>query len=239
MASRQEEKERRKRERQEQEQAAASAAQRKRLLSVIAGVAVAAVVVVGVALAVGTRGGSGGGSGGDGPRTNPDTANVALPPQRTDDFAKAVKAAGCTFKEFSSEGSEHSGSAFTGYKTNPPTSGTHNPTPAEDGTYDPANAPEANNWVHTLEHGRVIFLYAPGTPQRRIDQLEALFNRPVQGGPGGYHTLLLQSKSKMPFEVAAVSWTRSVGCRQLTDRSFDALRLYRDKFVDKGPETVT
>ena len=42
----------------------------------------------------------------------------------------------------------------------------------------------------------------------------------------------------MPYAVAAVAWTQLVGCKEFTDKSFDALRAFRDRFVDKGPEVV-
>ena len=50
------------------------------------------------------------------------------------------------------------------FKTNPPTSGDHNVNPAQDGVYAPDNEPEIENWVHTLEHGRILFMYKPRTP---------------------------------------------------------------------------
>lgn len=91
------------------------------------------------------------------------------------------------------------------------------------------------NWIHSLEHGAIVFLYAPGTPEKRIRQLEALAAEPV---PGGFATLVLENKTDMPYQVAAVAWTRLLGDKQFTDASFDALRTFREEFINQGPEKV-
>src|SRR3954470_22012451 len=137
MASRQEEKERRRRERQETEQAATRAASRKRTLR-IGAIALGAVVVIAVIAVVALSGGGG--------KNTVDTSNVASDAQ----------SGGCTFKSYPSEGRNHT-TAKVKYKTNPPTSGNHNPTPAQDGIYAPGNEPPPESYVHSLEHGRVEY----------------------------------------------------------------------------------
>ena len=234
MASREEEKEQRRREREAAEaQAAGAEARRRRLLIVVGGLVAAVIVAAVVVLALG---GDDGGGGGD----EPPASTVALPPKKTDDLQAAVRTAGCTFKEFPDEGNEHlpnMTATFDGYKTNPPTSGTHRPPPAaSDGVYEPGQSPDKEDWVHTLEHGRIIFMYAPGTPARRIGQLEALMNEPVKKEEGGFKTVLMENNTDMPFAVAAVGWTRYVGCKEFTDASFDALRAFRAEFVEDAPE---
>lgn len=82
------------------------------------------------------------------------------------------------------------------------------------------------------------FSTGKGTPARRVGQLETLFNESYAGGGAGYHTLLLENTSQMPFAVAAVAWTRYVGCERFTDRTFDALRAFRADAVDEAPEQV-
>ena len=153
MAHRAEEKERRRQERIAQEEAARKAAARKRTLQVgggvVLGLAVIAVVAI-VALA------GGGGS-------KDKTADISK-------LTADAKAAGCTFSQFKSEGRNHTASKVT-YKTNPPTSGNHNPTPAQDGIYRAGNSPPKENFVHTLEHGRIEFQYKPGTPAADVAKL--------------------------------------------------------------------
>jgi hypothetical protein len=233
MASRQEEKERRRQERIEREQAQAGKAASRRRLQLVAGAVLAIALVGAVVAAFASSGGSD-----SGPKTEGSSAKI--PARQVSDFDAAVKAAGCTYKAYPSEGREHlSSDSGTNdkYKTNPPTSGTHRPTPADDGIYTPGNEPAKENFVHSLEHGRIEIQYKKGTPQSRIDQLEALFNEPLKG-VAGYHQLLFQNNTDMPYEVAATAWTQLMGCKTFNDKTFDALRAFRERFVDKGPELI-
>lgn len=232
MSSRQEEKERRRQERLAREQAEARAASRRRRLQLVVGGVLAAAAVAAVVVAVTSGGGDG--SGDSGPSAN--AANVPIPDVKERDLRKAAAAAGCVLRDPKGEGDTHVGSKVS-YKSNPPTSGNHNPTPAEDGIYEPGNTPAKENYVHTLEHGRILIQYKPGTPKRRIDQLETLFNEEVNG-TAGYHTLLFENNTDMPYAVAASAWTHFVGCRTFNDRVFDAIRAFRETYVDKAPEFV-
>jgi hypothetical protein len=221
MSSRQEEKEQRKRERLERERAAEAVAKRKRLVQIAAGVVLAAVVVAGIVLAV-----AGGGS--DKGRTS-DAA-----------VASAAKAAACDYRTFPSEGRGHVTRTLTAadYKTNPPTSGDHNPTPAPDGNYPPGNEPAVENWVHTLEHGRVLLMYKPGAPQKAVTALQKLYEEPVLSSGKSYHMVLMQNNTKMPFQTAAVAWQHYIGCNDLSPRGIEAMRKFRDRYVDHGPEFI-
>lgn len=223
MSSRQEEKEQRKHERLERERAEAKAAQRRRLLQIVGGAAIAAAIVVAAVLVIA------GGGGGDGGGKGRDPAALAA----------AAKRAGCVVRSFPDEGRGHVTKKLTpaDFKTNPPTSGNHNPNPAADGVYAPGNEPAIENWVHTLEHGRIIFMYKPGTPKGRIAQLQKLFDEPVLG-KDAYHSVLMQNNSNMPFEGAGVAWRHYVGCATFSDRSLAALRDFRDVYVDTAPEQI-
>jgi len=152
----------------------------------------------------------------------------------------AAKAAGCVMKNFPDEGAVHVAKKLTvaDFKTNPPTSGDHNINPAQDGVYAPGNEPEIENWVHTLEHGRILLQYKPDTAPGRISQLQTLFNEPVLDSGNGYHSVLMQNNTKMPFEVAAVAWRHYVGCPEFTDQSLAAMREFRRVYVDKAPEQI-
>jgi hypothetical protein len=217
MASRQEEKERRRRERLEAEQAAARAASRKRTLQ-IAGGAALALVVIGVIAIVALAGGGG--------NDKVDTSNLA----------KNATAAGCTFKSYPSEGRNHT-TGKVNYKTNPPTSGNHNPTPAQDGIYAPGNEPAPGNFVHSLEHGRIEFEYKPGTPQAQIAQMQKLALEPLNGS-AGYHILMFQNNTKMPSQFALAAWTKLLTCNALNAKSMGVMRQFRKAYTDKGPELI-
>ena len=49
--------------------------------------------------------------------------------------------------------------------------------------------------------------------------------------------LLFENNTDMPYEVAATAWTQSSAARRSTT-DWDALRAFRDRFVDKGPELI-
>ena len=222
MSSRKEEKERLRREREEAERAAMAGEGRRRRIAIVLGAVLAVAVIVIVVLAV-TGGSEDTGVG----KPTTDDTNATVPPRKITDLEDAAKAAGCKINEYESEGRGHT-SDDVKYKTNPPTSGNHDPTAAQDGVYpDP---PDTEQTVHALEHGRVDVQYKPGTPQRQIDQLEAMVGEKVQGTEG-YHTLMFENQTNMPSAVAATSWTRSLTCPTFNDKVFDALRAFREKAI--------
>lgn len=234
MSSRQEEKEARRLARQQEEaNEAKAAARRLRLQLVFGGVLGLALLAALVALAAGLFKGDSG-SAGDKPRTTP-KSTAKLPEPVETELDAAVKAAGCTLTNAKYEGAGHDKKKFVAsdYKTNPPSSGTHAFTWYDDGIYEPGSVPELGKLVHTLEHGRIDFQYKAGIPANRIAQLETLYAE-----TDGYHTLLFENTTNMPFEVAATAWTHVLGCKKFTDQSFDALRAFRERYVDKGPEQV-
>ena len=233
MASRQQEKERRRQERLERERKeAAAAAARKRLQFVFGGVLTVAIVAGVVALAAGALGGGSD----DGAKQAPTTPSVKLPPQKTTSLTVAAKAAGCVVRNPPIEGNTHETKNFkeSDYKTNPPTSGNHNPDWYQDGIYNPGTTPRLGMLVHPLEHGRIEVQYKPGTAQRVEQQLESFFSEQDQG----YHMLLFQNTTNMPYAVAATAWGHMLGCPTMNDRVFDALRTFRAAWIDKGPEKV-
>ena len=218
MAHRAEEKERRRQERIEREEAARRAAARKRTLQLGAGVVGGLVIIAVIVVLV-----AGGGGGGD---------DEVDPNKMTAD----AKAAGCTFSSFKSEGRTHTAGKVT-YKSNPPTSGNHNPTPAADGIYRPGNTPPKENFVHSLEHGRIEFQYKKGASAADVAKLRALAEEPLNDTPG-YHMLMFENNTNMPTEFAAAAWTKSITCGQLTPQAIDAMREFRKAYTDKGPEFI-
>jgi hypothetical protein len=158
-------------------------------------------------------------SGGEG---KPDAAKVKVAQQ-------AATAAGCSLRTFPSEGREHTTAPVT-YRTNPPTSGPHNPAPAPDGEYD--SAPPKENYVHTLEHGRIELQYRPDAGPVARAGLKTVFDEDEK------HMLLFPNNTRMPYEVAATAWTRLLGCRRYNVRVPAALGAFRDAYRDKAPEKV-
>jgi hypothetical protein len=120
--------------------------------------------------------------------------------------------------------------------TNPPTWGNHTAEWYEDGIYVPDTTPELGKLVHTLEHGRINIQYKPGTPADTVARLEALVASEEMND--GYHLLLYQNTTGMDAAVAATAWTHSLTCPRMNDKVFDAIRTFRARYIDKGPETV-
>jgi hypothetical protein len=233
VSSRQEEKERRRKERLEREQADAKrAARRKRMQLAFGGLlAVAAIAGIVVVVLISTGGDSGGG-----PAKASDATNVKLPEQATSDINAAAKAAGCTLNNPAYEGANHEQKDFkaSDYKTNPPTSGNHTPDWYEDGIYAPGDTPELGKLVHPLEHGRIEVQYKKGTDAETVGKLEALLAEEQDG----YHMLLFENTTNMDAAVAATAWTHSLTCPEMNDKVFDAIRTFRSRYIDKGPERV-
>lgn len=217
MAKRAEEKERRRLERLAAERAAEKAAARKRTMQIAAGTLLA-IVAIGAIVVVATTGG--------GSDSKASASQVA-----TD-----AKAAGCTYKTYRSEGRTHTAKKVT-YKTNPPTSGPHNPVPAQDGIYDAGNSPAKEAFVHSLEHGRIEFQYKPGSSAGDVAKLRRLAESKFDG-TAGYHTLMFENDTNMPEPFAATAWTRSITCAKLTPQALTAMESFRNAFTDKGPEFI-
>ena len=233
MASRQEEKERRRADRLAAEQAARSSKTRTRRLQLALGAVVLVAVVV--AIVIVAAGGSDTSSNADTPAPS-SSGTAAIPAVSNRNLESATKAAGCVLRSPAIEGRTHVTTSVT-YRTNPPTSGNHNPEPALDGIYEPGNSPTPEHFVHALEHGRIEIQYKPGTSARRISELETLANEPIFG-KDAYKVLLFQNNTQMPYAVAATAWGQMLTCKTFTPKVFDAIRAFRLKYVDKGPEQI-
>jgi Protein of unknown function (DUF3105) len=232
MAHRHEEKQRRREQRLAAERAAAATAARRRRVQWGGGAALAIALAAGIAvLALGTVGGSSS----EGKSSVPQVQG-GLPQQKTADLTAAANAAGCTLQHAAIEGRGHLTKRFTAadYRTNPPTSGAHYPVAYQDGVYASGDTPNLGMLVHTLEHGRIDVQYASGTPAATVAKLEALLAE--QGN--GYHMLLFQNTTGMKYQVAATAWGQLLGCPRMNDSVFDAIRTFRERYIDKGPEAV-
>jgi hypothetical protein len=233
VSSRQQEKEARRQERLAREAEEKRRAERNRRLQIVGGVILGVAVIAAIVIAVvASSGGSDDSKAKSSGKANPEVKAVPLPPRKTTDLFAAAKAAGCVVRTFPNEGRQHITGKGT-YRTNPPTSGNHNPVPAEDGDYSGQQTPAPENYVHTLEHGRIEFQYAPGTPAKVIGQLRTLFAE-----QGSYHDLLFQNNTNMPYQVAATAWTHLIGCKQVNDKIWDALRAFRLRYTDQAPEQI-
>jgi hypothetical protein len=248
MATRKDEKERRRRQRLEAERREAAEARRRLMIGYVAAGLLAAVVVVGIVVAVA-------GGGGDGQQVEsgdvPGEAHVDLesgitfddvafddrggtpPPElQQGDLNVAAEEAGCEVQlDLPDEGNAHlrPGQDPPNYETNPPTSGDHNLNPAADGAYlDPL---PPINFVHSMEHGRVLILYDPGLPEEEQLALKGVFDEDPAG-------MLLFPYPDMPYDVAVTAWTNMVTCERYSEGVLDVIRDFRDMTRGNGPEPV-
>jgi hypothetical protein len=240
VSSRQQEKEARRAERQEKERIAAAAAARRRRMQSIGGGLIALAAVAGVGIALASSGG--GSSAAKTPTSRAVAHGSAIPAPKITDLATAAKAAGCTVSSYPNYGQTHTSGTVT-YKTNPPTSGNHNPVPASDGIYDPGKEPAKEHYVHSLEHGRIEIEYKPGSTPAEISQLTTLFNEPLASKVGeatqaAYKKLLFENNTGMPYAVAAVAWQHLIACPTFNPQIFDALRDFSRTYVDTAPESA-
>lgn len=223
MASRKEQKEALRRERLAREEAAAASTRRRRLIGVAAGGGLAAAALAAVVVVIAAGGGDGGGGEGGGGSF----PKGSVPEVKLTDLEAAAEAAGCVLKDPPNEGQGHTTEPVA-YKSNPPTSGSHDPVPADDGAR--TEAPRTEALVHSLEHSRIVVQFKPSLPDGARGDLKALFDEDP------LHMILTPNETEMPYEVAATAWDHLVGCKRMNAKVFDALRAFKDRYRDKGPE---
>jgi hypothetical protein len=250
MASRKDEKDKLRQERQEAERRSASEARKRLVLGYVVAGVLAVAVIGGVIFAI-ASGGSGGGSkdkGGDGgPNVNtlygvvPDGLDIdnregTVPPDVSDgNLTSAAETAGCDLKlNLPDEGSTHvdppTPASLPDYKTNPPTSGDHYPTPLADGAF--LQEPPLGNFVHSMEHGRIEIQYSPDLSDEDQLALKGVFDSDRAG-------MIMFPNPDMPYDVATTAWTNLMGCKSFQgDATLDAIRDFRDEFRGRGPEAI-
>jgi hypothetical protein len=237
VSHRREQKERLRREREERERQSRAAAQRKKMVGYgIGGALALAVVIVLAVLALG--GGDGGGSDAQAAEVFPDGGS--FPEQTVFDVKPAAAAAGCELKTVKATSRQHTTSLSkrVKYSTNPPTSGKHYQIPAQDGIY--GDAPQDEELVHGMEHGRVIFWVKPSAPRDVRANIRALVD-------DDSYQMFLVPRENMPYEVAATAWDADpapngtgelMTCTKVDDKTYDALAAFRDDHRSQGPEPI-
>jgi hypothetical protein len=140
--------------------------------------------------------------------TPDERAGTPPSPVKVANLKAAAEQAGCDLRlRLPDEGHEHipPGSPTPNYRTNPPTSGPHVDPPYQqaDGAY--TEMPVEIDFVHSLEHGRLEIQYSPDLPEEDQLALKGVFDTM-------YGATLLFPNDKMPYEVAATTWTNLLGC---------------------------
>jgi Protein of unknown function (DUF3105) len=163
-------------------------------------------------------------------------AGTAPAPTKVFDLEEAAKKAGCDLRlKLKDEGHTHlpQNSAPPIYKTSPPTSGNHVEPPYQqaDGAY--SETPDPLNVVHSLEHGRLAIQYKSDLPEKDQLELKGLYDTM-------YGAALLYPNDRMPYEVAATTWTNLIGCSEYKGSiTLDAIRAFgRTTWGKYGGEPV-
>jgi hypothetical protein len=246
MPTRREDRERRRAERQAAERAQASAERRRLIIGYVVAGVLGVAVLAGIVIAIaGSGGGGGDGNPGDLPEAahvetrsgfvhdvEPDDREGTPPPElEQGDLETAAREANCDLRlELEDEGNTHVQDDTVNYKTNPPTSGNHNPEQQADGAY--AEMPRPVDTVHSLEHGRILIQYSPDLPEDEQLELKGVFDESPQGA-------LFFPNPEMPYEVAVTAWTNMMTCdRYEGAATLDAIRDFRDIYRGNGPEQI-
>lgn len=237
MSHRRDQKEALRREREAREQQARAAEQRKKMVGYGAAAAIA-IIAVAVAILLLTGGEDAGSGPGNAGNVFPDGGS--FPEQKVFDIGPAAKAAGCQLqtKKGTARGHTTSLSDRVKYNTNPPTTGRHYEIPAQDGIY--GEAPQDEQLVHNMEHGRVIIWVKPSLPSKQRADIRAMVEDDA-------YQMVLVPRRNMPYAVAATAWDADptpngtgelLLCNDVNDKTFDALQAFRDEHRSQGPEPI-
>jgi Protein of unknown function (DUF3105) len=245
MADRREEKARLRQIREEAEKREAAEQRRKLLVGYgVAGVLTAAVVLGIVIVVLGSSGGGASGNShivGSGvgfstttsdlkPDDRVGTKTKAGPLATAAALPQAAKAAKCVLRNPPDEGNVHllPSQPTPKYKSNPPTSGNHDPIPLANGAYD---APITNfrHAVHSLEHGRIEVEYKADLSGAEQLKIKGVVDE-------DFRDMILFQNPSMPWQVAAAAWDHYLGCKTYNSKVLDAIRAFRDTYRDHGPE---
>lgn len=143
----------------------------------------------------------------------------------------AADAAGCgDVEEFEEQKADHIeiGAAHEPYSSDPPTSGPHYGTPADEGFYsDPLPVEQV---VHNLEHGQIVIYYNPAADDETRTQIEGLTEQePLATVAIPYDGIT------DPNMIVLAAWGSSQTCEKVSQEVVDD---FRAEFQGKGPEQV-
>jgi Protein of unknown function (DUF3105) len=142
--------------------------------------------------------------------------DVALPPIQETELSSAATRAGCVLRSGANDASV------------PPVNGTA-ADPVAAGVYDEPPDPAAI--VGALRRGTIVINYRPDElPDDVVDALRTL----QEAVP---RATVVAPNVEMRFVVAVTAWRHLLGCRRVSDRTLDAVRLFSGRFVGSGPDS--
>lgn len=116
------------------------------------------------------------------------------------------------------------GTSGTGYTTNPPISGPHWPSPANNGIYE-VELPD-EKVIHNLEHGYIWISYKPDVG----DEVKKKLYEIVQGDDW---KIVLMPRSKNDSKIALAAWGRLL---KMDEPDYDKIREFIKTYRNRGPE---
>lgn len=140
---------------------------------------------------------------------------VPLPPVRQTELSEAARAAGC---ELRAQGRRPI--------LRPAVSGPRG-TAARPGVYSRMVDPRA--LIGAVRVGTIVIHHRPALGDGTLDRLRTI-QRAVPAGT------ILAPQADMPYLVAVTGWRRLLGCRRVDAATFDAIRLFRGRFIGSGPD---
>ncbi len=162
-------------------------------------------------------------------------------PEEVDGVQEGAAAADCELKSFKATSNLHVSPSDppVRYSSDPPTSGKHDPVPAQDGAY--SVSPGVQRLVHTLEHGRVIVWFKRDLSADDRASLKAYYDNDSR------QMVLVPDTTDMEYDVAATAWNgkpgrygtgRLLGCRDYSGDVYTALEAFKKAHRGKGPELI-
>jgi hypothetical protein len=163
-------------------------------------------------------------------------AGIVPPPPKETNLKAAAQKANCELRlKLPDEGNTHLpvDAEEPNYKTSPPSSGNHVEPPFQqaDGAY--SEVPKQLDVVHSLEHGRMAIEYSPDLPEQAQLELKGIYDTM-------YGASLLFPYDEMVYDVAAVTWTNVLACREFKGAAtLDAIRAFgKETWGKYGGEPV-
>ena len=128
---------------------------------------------------------------------------------------------------------------LSSYRTQPPTSGPHNPTPLDAGVY--SSPPDVYSAIHALEHGAVIIWYSPSAPASLVSKVTSFYNEPSHSdhvivAPYNYPDQGTAGQLPTGEQMVLVAWHHMMRCRSVNvDATKDFVDHYRTPTGQTAP----
>ena len=146
-----------------------------------------------------------------------DDEAVTLPPVKQTRLETAARDARCELRR-----------VRPGETIDPPVVGPRVAPALAAGVYD--EPPATGSVVAALREGSIVVHYRLGLDEDRVEQLEELQHAVPDG------TIVVPTRARTRYEVAVTAWRRLLGCAHFEGSAIDALRLFRGRFIGRGPD---